>query len=128
MNELPMTTPSTPPPSPESGDIAAELRELGRNLAEALRSAWESEERKRIQMEIETGLVEIGTTLNQAAKDFSDSPTGQTIKSDLKGIQERIQNGEVETKLRADLLSALRTANAELKKATHSNPPPPPEA
>jgi hypothetical protein len=105
---------------PESGkpigDIAAELQELSRNLREALRSAWESEERRKFQEEIETGLNNLGTSLNRAIQDFSESPTGQTLKADINDINERIKTGEMEAKLRNELLGALRTVNQELQK------------
>jgi hypothetical protein len=43
-------------PLPPENDLAAEFRRLGENLRSALQSAWESEERLRLQDEIERGL------------------------------------------------------------------------
>jgi signal recognition particle GTPase len=109
-----------------TNDVAAELHELGKNLREALRTAWESEERKKLQQEIETGLSELATSLSQATKDFSSSSTGQTLKADVQDLHERIRAGEVESKVRTEILEALRTVNTELQKAIKKNPPPPP--
>ncbi len=122
-------TSASPDPAPENtSDIASELRELGKTLADVLRNAWQSDERKRVQAEIEAGLVDARDSLKQAAEDFSQSETGQTLKNDLQEFQQRLQSGEVETKLRGEILTALRTANAELKKAaSRETPPPPPE-
>jgi hypothetical protein len=98
-----------------AGDILDELRELGLNLRNLLQSAWESSERKKFQQEIETGVNDLYANLSQAVKDFSNSPAGQNLKSDLEDLGERIRSGEVETKVRTEVVSALRAANESLK-------------
>jgi signal recognition particle GTPase len=106
-------------------NIGDQLNELGKNLREALQSAWESEERRKLQKEIEEGMANLGASLSQAAKEFSNSPTGQTLKEDVKDMHERWQTGEVGSKVRSEISEALRKVNEELKKATRKNPPPP---
>jgi len=127
------TTPSTPSSSDSAagkagGEVLDELRELGRNLRSLLQTAWESDERKKMQGEIETGLNDLYNTLHQAARDFSEGPTGQTLKSDLEDLGQRIRSGDVEAKVRSEVLSALRAANEGLKKASTAKTPPPPDA
>jgi len=109
-----------------SDNISEQLNELGKNLREALQTAWESEERRKLQKEIEDGLANLGASLSQAAKDFSNSPTGQNIKEDVKDMHERWQSGEVGTKVRSEITEALRKVNAELQKATRKPPTDPP--
>ena len=109
-------------------NISDQLDELGKNLREALRSAWESQERRKLQKEIEDGLANLGASLSQAAKEFSDSPTGQSLKEDVKDIHERWQSGEMSSKVRADVTEALRKVNAELQKATRKPPSDTPNA
>jgi hypothetical protein len=104
-----------PAPKPQ-GDLAEEFRKLGLNLKEAFASAWESDERKRLQREIEDGLAEVASTLQGAAQEFSASPTGQQLKADLKTLEARVQSGELETKIRDEFVRALRAINAELEK------------
>ncbi|MBN1148444.1 MAG: hypothetical protein JXA78_14385 [Anaerolineales bacterium] len=103
---------STPPES----DLAQEFRNLGKNLAEALRAAWERPERKRLEEEIANGLNEMGNTLRREAEAFAESPTGQQLKTDVQQIGERIRSPEVHAKAQQELLSVLQTANAELQK------------
>ncbi len=105
--------------------ISDQLNELGKNLRDALQSAWQSEERTKLQKEIEDGLASLGASLSQAAKDFSNSPTGQNLKEDVKDIQERWRTGELRSKVHSELVDALRTVNDELQKAIKKNPPPP---
>ncbi len=107
-------------------NIGEQLNELGKNLREALQSAWESEERRKLQKEIEDGLANLGASLSQAAKDFSNSPTGESLKEDVKDLQERWRTGEV-TIQRHVQRSQKHCAKlmTELQKATRKNPPPP---
>ncbi len=98
-------------------DLADEFRKLGDNLKQAFRTTWESEERRRLQREIEDGLADIAASLKDAAKDFAASPTGQQLKVDLQNIESRVRSGEMEAKVREELVKALRAINAELEKA-----------
>ena len=107
------------------GDIGEQLNELGKNLRDALRTAWESDERRKLQQDIEVGLANLRDSLNQAATDFSSSQTGQTLKEDVKDLNERWKTGEVGSKIRTEITDALRTVNQELQKATRKDPPPP---
>jgi hypothetical protein len=106
-------------------DIGEQLNELGKNLRDALRTVWESDERRKLQQEIEVGLTNLRDSLNQAATEFSSSPTGQNLKEDVKDLHERWQTGEVGSKVRSEITEALRTVNKELQKASQKNQPPP---
>lgn len=106
-------------------NISDQLNELGKNLRDALQTAWESEERRKLQKEIEDGLANLGASLSQASKDFSNSPTGKAIKEDVEDLQERWRTGEVRSKARSEIMEALRKVNDELQKAIGKNPPPP---
>lgn len=99
-----------------SDNVGDELRSLGENLVAALREAWSSPERRKLQDEIETGLADLGSSLRNAVNDFETSPTGQRVKADIEDFGERVRSGEVESKLRSDLLEVLRTVNTELEK------------
>jgi len=99
-------------------DIADEFRMLGENLVQALRSAWESPERQKLQDEIEAGLNQFATTIKQEADSFQQSPTGQQLKSDIEDLRQRVESGEAVDKARDELVKALKALNAELEKFT----------
>jgi HD-GYP domain-containing protein (c-di-GMP phosphodiesterase class II) len=105
------------PEDASQSDVTSEFRQLGRNLKEILQATWESEERRKLQQEIETGLSELGRSLNQTVAEFKESPTGQRIKSEAEDLRGRIRSGELEAELREELLSILRRVNTELEKA-----------
>jgi hypothetical protein len=99
-------------------DLTEEFRKLGKNLAEALRTAWESPERRKFQQEIENGINEMGTSLTKEFGTFMEGPTGQRLKSDVQDLGERFRTGEAQQKARDELLNALRRANSEIQRAT----------
>ncbi len=107
-------------------NISQELNDLGNNLRDALRSAWESEERRKLQKDIEEGLANLGASLSQAAKDFSNSKTGQDLKEDVQDMRDRWRSGEMGTKVHSEVMDALRKINNELQKTLNQKPPPPP--
>ena len=99
-------------------NLEDEFRNLGQNLVEALRTAWDSPERKKLQQEIGNGLTELNATLKKEFDDFDSSETGQRLKSDVENLRQRVRSGEAEAKVRSELLNALRIANEEIRKAT----------
>ncbi len=107
--------------------ISEQLNELGKNLREALQTAWSSDERRKLQQDIEEGMANLGASLSQAAKDFSNTTTGKTISEDMKDLQQRWRSGEVGSKVHSEVVDALRRVNDELQKTTRKSPPPPPD-
>ena len=101
----------------ESGDLRDEFRTLGDNFKAMFTLAWESEERKYLQSELEDGMKELGNALNDLAEDFRTSNTGETIRKEVNEFSERVRSGEVEQKAREEILKALKALNVELEKA-----------
>ena len=102
--------------TPPEDSLAEEFRNLGKNMAEALQAAWDSQERKRIVNEVETNLNELSDTLKKEAKYFAESPTAQRLKNDIEQFGERVRNSEAQEKIRTEVMSILQTANNELQK------------
>jgi len=104
--------------SKKQASLKDEFRDLGENLAQTLRSAWESPERKQLQKDIEEGLATVAESVKREAESFQHSPTGQRLKSDFEDFRQRVDSGEVELKVRDELLKALQFINTELRKIT----------
>lgn len=98
-------------------DLAGEFRKMGENLQGLLRSAWESEERIKLQSEIESGLRELNASLRQTASEFEQSPSGQKLKTEMNELRERVRAGEVQEDIRQELVAVLQRINAELERA-----------
>jgi len=104
---------------PRKENLSDEFRNLGENLVGLLRAVWESPERQDLQREIESGISELGYTVKTEVDSFSEGPTGQRLKSDVKSVDQKIRTGETQDKIRNELLQALKTVNAELQKASN---------
>jgi uncharacterized lipoprotein YmbA len=104
---------------PESA-LSEELRRLGHNLKHAAEAAWESPEGQQLRGEIKAGLRALESGLQQAAAEVTTGETGQRLKAEVEDFSARVKSGQVETQLRHDLLTALRTINSHLDQAAQS--------
>lgn len=110
-----MSDNSIPDEEKVSPGIGDEFYTLGQNLSDLLRAAWDNPERRRIQEEIEGGLNEFANLLKNEADSFTESPTGQRLKSDIGEINERLQNTETRNVIRGEVLNIMQKANSELR-------------
>ena len=102
----------------KSSNLKDEFRNLGNNLKQVINAAWESEERKKFQAEIEEGMRELGYALDDLAEGIREGEVGQNIRREVDDISERVRSGEVESKAREEVLKALKILNTELEKAS----------
>ena len=109
-----------PKPDVSAEDLASEFHNLGANLKRFFVNAWESEQRKTIQSEIEAGLNDVGDTLKTTANEFQESETGQRIITEAEDFRDRVRDGDVEQKVRSDLTNMLQKLNSELEKVIPS--------
>jgi hypothetical protein len=113
MSDMPAPEPISDPP--ESG-LTNELGILGKNLIGVLRAAWDRPERQKLQQEIEGGINELGNTLRKEAKNVTENPVSQRIKSEVDDLSSRVRSGQLEGKVRDELVNALHLLNTELEK------------
>lgn len=106
----------TPEPSKADESLAQALADLGKNLVAVMHVTWERPERRKLQEDIEKGVNDLGSTLRDGAKAAADNPVSQRIRSDIEDLSDRVRSGQVETKVRSELISALQTLNIELEK------------
>lgn len=110
---------------PGDESLKEEFESLGRNLVDALRSAWEAPESRRLREEVSSGLSDLGTTLKREADNLASSPAAQKVQTSVGEVGEKIRTAEVQEKVRLELIGALQTVNSELQKVIDrwANPP-----
>jgi transposase len=94
--------------------LREEFDKLGGNLRSVIQGAWESEERKRVSNEVQSGLTQVGDAIAQAAKDLSEDPTAQKLRKEVDEIAERVRTGELAEKVRVELIDVLQQVNKRL--------------
>jgi hypothetical protein len=102
----------------EKKEVAEEFRKLGKNLQDALQTAWESEERKNLTHDILSGLEGLSNAVEEAAHDLAESDIGQQVREEVDDLAERVHKGEIADRLREDFMRALQKVNAELENIT----------
>lgn len=103
-------------PPVDTDDIAAEFAVLGRKLRDTVNAAWTSEERHKVQKEIEAGLVRLRDELNSAAKNVRDSEAGARVEAEVKRVREDVESGKISDDVRKGVLTGLRSLGEALDK------------
>jgi molecular chaperone GrpE (heat shock protein) len=104
----------------EAKSVENEFERLGNNLRKAVAEAWQSGERKQLSQDLQSGIEELGETLNRAANEFVNSPSGQKMRTEVENFSRRVQEGEVAEKVESELLSALDRLNRKLEEVIAS--------
>jgi len=99
-------------------EVGRQFQALGESLAEAFRTAWESEENRRHVKNMQEGLEAMIEQVGQALKEADASPEAQKIRGEAEKATESLRAAGEQTwqEVRPHLLSALDQINAQLQK------------
>lgn len=106
--------------SQEEVDLAAEFADLGRKIRETVTTAWNSEERQKIQQDLKTGFDKFVDEVNKAAKNLRDSDVGVKVETGVKKAHEDVKSGKVADDTRKGMIKALRAMGEALDKMADS--------
>ena len=120
-------------PKVEGRSITEELSKLGKQMADAIKAAWESDDRKKLQAEILDGLQKFGDEVTVALDKAGKSETAQDLRVKAEKVATDVR-GRVAEDVRKGIISGLDVINEELGKArwggrgkrrAHTAPPAP---
>lgn len=97
-------------------NIADELNKLGKQVADAIKAAWESEDRKKLQSELTDGLQKFGAQVTEAMDKASESETAKELRVKAEKMATDIRDRGVVEDVRKGILTGLDTLNRELSK------------
>jgi hypothetical protein len=100
----------------EEKTISSELARLGRQVAEAISQAWESEDRKKLQAEVTAGLDSFGEQVSEAMRKASESDAANQIRDQTEKVVLRVRESDVTGDVRKGLIAGLEVLNRELGK------------
>ncbi|MBK6327891.1 MAG: hypothetical protein IPF56_18445 [Chloroflexi bacterium] len=89
-------------------DIGAEFQKLGRQLAETLQSAWDSEERKRVEKEVREGVHTFVNEVDKVIREVKTSETTEKIKGEAEELKTRVDSTEISARARTGIAQGLR--------------------
>ena len=94
--------------------ISGELSRLGKQVAEAINVAWESEDRKKLQAEVTTGLESFGAQVGDAMRKASESDAATQIRDQTEKVVAQVRQSDVTGEVRKGLIAGLEVLNREL--------------
>lgn len=99
---------------PEKSDIADELRNLGKQFANTLDAAWNSEERQRVEGEIREGLQNFADEVSKLFNEAKESSAGQRVRTEAEKATHKVSEAELGTKAKSSLAQGLGWLSNEL--------------
>ena len=98
--------------------VGEQFQTLGESLAEAFRTAWESEKNRQRAQEMRGGVEAMIDRISAVINDFGDSPGAHQVREEAEKAAEsaRVAGEQTWQKAQPHLLSALNRLNGELQK------------
>ncbi len=109
--------------APEA-DVSDALSDLGRQFAETIQAAWNSQERKEFEQEVREGVRRFGDEVNKVFTEAKDSPAVKKAKEEAEEVRTRVESGEVTRKARGGLVEGLQWLSQELARLAEQFSPP----
>lgn len=123
--EIPVEEEDTGPEKKvEQQDVAAALGELGKQFAETIQAAWNSQERKEFEKEVREGVRHFGDEVNKALREARESPTANRLKEEADEVRTRVESGDVARRARSGLVDGLHWLSQELARLSEQFSPP----
>jgi hypothetical protein len=95
-------------------EVGKQFEELGKGIAQALRSATNTEQAK----EMKTGLESMVQDIGKAIRDAAESPEGQKVRAETNRTVETLRTAGEQTvrEVRPQVINALKQLNEEMQK------------
>ena len=105
-------------------DVAAEFQHLGQQLGETLQSAWESDERKRIEKEVREGVQSFVAEIDKVLQDVRSSESTAKFREEAVGAKAKVEESEFGQKAREGIVEGLRWLSEGLNELAIKFTPP----
>jgi len=117
-------------------NLVEELSRLGNKFAEVVQIAWKSDQRKKIEQDLRSGLSSLAANLEEGVKQVADSEQTKELLNkaeDVAGtVAEKVQKSKFAQELADNLINGLRSLTEEIdkfavdlqSKSKSANPPP----
>lgn len=121
--EIPVEDEEPQKDAPQS-EVSDALRDLGKQFAETIQTAWNSQERKEFEQEVREGVRRFGDEVNKVFNEAKESPTVKKAKDEATEVRTRVESGEVTRKARGGLVEGLQWLSQELARLAEQFSPP----
>lgn len=105
-------------------DVSDALRDLGRQFAETIQNAWNSQERREFEEEVRDGVRRFGDEVNKVFTEAKESPAAKKVQEEATEVKTRVESGEFSRKARGGLVEGLQWLSQELARLADQFSPP----
>ena len=95
-------------------DVVGELKNLGHQFAETIQTAWNSEERVRVEQEVREGVKSFVDEIDKVIQEVKANPTTAKVKDEAMGAKDQIESTDVGRKAREGIVQGLTWFSQEL--------------
>lgn len=106
----------------KSQEILEQLRELGQNLEQVIRRAWESDQGREIREQFSKGLAELNEQVEQAIESARASETTKNLQAQVKDSWDSVGGQEISENLREGIGDALVALNEQINRLAETIP------
>ncbi len=107
---------------PNADQLLNEIDRLGNQLMDAIRTAWNSDQRKQLEVEVGRGFNTVVTSLSEGIQKLGESPQTQNILNKaeevMSSVGDQVRNSKVTHDLAGSLRKGLQGLNEQLGKFT----------
>jgi len=101
-------------------DLREELNKLGASFLEVVKVAWQSDQRKQLEIDLKGGLNSVADNLEDGFKKVSESPQTKEFleraEDVAENVAEKVRQSEVAQELGQGLLRGLRSLSDQIDK------------
>lgn len=95
-------------------DLVAEFQTLGRTFAEAFESAWNSEERKRVEQEVRAGVQSFADEVDKVIREAKGSSAGERMKSEASEMASKVESSDIGRRALEGISQGLTWVSVEM--------------
>jgi len=97
-------------------DVVEELKGLGKQFAETLQAAWNSEERQKVESEVREGMKSFVNEVDKAIRQVKESDVASKVKVEATEVKTKVESSDLGQKARDGFAQGLQWLSEELGK------------
>ena len=97
-------------------DLVVEFQTLGRTFAEAFETAWNSEERKRVEEEVRAGVQSFASEVDKVVREAKASPTGERVINEAGEVANKVESSDLGRRALEGISQGLGWMSVEMGK------------
>lgn len=105
-------------------DVVGEFKKLGRQFAQTLEAAWNSEERVRVESDIREGVHSFVDEVDKVFREARSSETVQKVKGEAAEVKNNLEKSDLGEKTRQGIVQGLSWMSDELARLADQFQPP----